>query len=197
MFKAMNISKVVLASASPRRVALLKQIEIDCVVMPADIDEVALPNESPSDYVLRLAAQKAQAIVKKSLNATLPILAADTTVALGELILGKPENAEAAFNMLKQLSGTTHQVHTAIAVAFNGKLETMLSSTLVEMMPLTDAMINDYIASGEPMDKAGSYAIQGLAGCWIQKITGSYTGVMGLPIYETSLLLQKMVIEKV
>ena len=197
MFKAMNISKVVLASASPRRVALLKQIEIDCVVMPADIDEVALPNESPSDYVLRLAAQKAQTIVKKSLNATLPILAADTTVALGELILGKPENAEAAFNMLKQLSGTTHQVHTAIAVAFNGKLETMLSSTLVEMMPLTDAMINDYIARGEPMDKAGSYAIQGLAGCWIQKITGSYTGVMGLPIYETSLLLQKMVIEKV
>lgn len=197
MFKAMNISKVVLASASPRRVALLKQIEIDCVVMPADIDEVALPNESPSDYVLRLAAQKAQTIVKKSLNATLPILAADTTVALGELILGKPENAEAAFNMLKQLSGTTHQVHTAIAVAFNGKLETMLSSTLVEMMSLTDAMINDYIASGEPMDKAGSYAIQGLAGCWIQKITGSYTGVMGLPIYETSLLLQKMVIEKV
>ena len=153
MFKAMNISKVVLASASPRRVALLKQIEIDCVVMPADIDEVALPNESPSDYVLRLAAQKAQTIVKKSLNATLPILAADTTVALGELILGKPENAEAAFNMLKQLSGTTHQVHTAIAVAFNGKLETMLSSTLVEMMSLTDAMINDYIASGEPMDK--------------------------------------------
>lgn len=197
MFRAMNISKVVLASASPRRVALLKQIEIDCVVMPADIDEVALPNESPSDYVLRLAAQKAQAIVKKSLNATLPILAADTTVALGELILGKPESVEAAFNMLKKLSGSTHQVHTAIAVAFNGKLETMLSSTLVEMMPLTDAMINDYIASGEPMDKAGSYAIQGLAGCWIQKITGSYTGVMGLPVYETSVLLQKMVIEKV
>lgn len=197
MFRAMNISKVVLASASPRRVALLKQIEIDCVVMPADIDEVALPNESPSDYVLRLAAQKAQAIVKKSLNATLPILAADTTVALGELILGKPESVEAAFNMLKKLSGSTHQVHTAIAVAFNGKLETMLSITLVEMMPLTDAMINDYIASGEPMDKAGSYAIQGLAGCWIQKITGSYTGVMGLPVYETSVLLQKMVIEKV
>ena len=81
--------------------------------------------------------------------------------------------------------------------ADNGKLETMLSSTLVEMMSLTDDMINGYIASGEPMDKAGSYAIQGLAGCWIQKITGSYTGVMGLPIYETSLLLQKMVIEKV
>ena len=194
--------KIILASQSPRRVALLKQIDIECLVMPADIDETALPDESPSDYVLRLAAQKAQTIVNKlaSQNSldfnlpdfNLPILAADTTVALGLQILGKPEHDVDAFNMLKQLSGSTHQVHTAIAVAFNGKLETVINTTQVEMMPLSDAMISEYIASGEHKDKAGSYAIQGLAGCWIKKITGSYTGVMGLPLYETSLLLKKI-----
>lgn len=189
--------KIILASQSPRRVALLKQIGIACLVMPADIDETALPDESPSDYVLRLAAQKAQAIVKKSIDLNLPdynlpILAADTTVALGQQILGKPDNDSEAFVMLKQLSGSTHQVHTAIAVAFNGKLETALNSTQVEMMPLSDAMISEYIASGEHKDKAGSYAIQGLAGGWVKKITGSYTGVMGLPLYETALLLGKM-----
>ena len=188
---------IVLASQSPRRVALLKQMGIDCLVMPADIDEAALPNESPTDYVLRLAQQKAVAVAAKISDnhlptLHLPILAADTTVALGLEILGKPENAPDAFNMLKKLSGSKHLVHTAIAVVFNGKLETALNSTQVEMMPLSDAMINAYIASGEPNDKAGSYAIQGLAGCWIKKIEGSYTGVMGLPVYETGLLLQKI-----
>ena len=192
MFNTKIISKVILASQSPRRVALLKQIGIDCIVMPADIDEQAYKNESPTDYVLRLAEQKALAIVKKSANTLLPILAADTTVALNMQILGKPDNDADAFNMLKQLSGSTHQVHTAIALAFNGKLETALNTTQVEMMPLTDAMIGEYIASGEHKDKAGSYAIQGLAGCWIKKITGSYTGVMGLPLHETGLLLEKL-----
>jgi septum formation protein len=192
--------KIILASASPRRVALLKQIGIDCIVVPADIDETALPNESPADYVLRLAAQKAQAIVAKSADKNLPdlhlpILAADTTVALGNTIFGKPENDEDAFNMLKKLSGSTHQVHTAIAVAFNGKLETALNSTQVEMMSLSDAMIREYIASGEHKDKAGSYAIQGLAACWIKKITGSYTGVMGLPLHETALLLNRLALK--
>ncbi len=197
-----QIKKLILASQSPRRLAILKQIGIDCIVMPADIDETAKPNEPPSDYVLRLAAQKAQAIVDKLRDLDvpefnlpdfkLPILAADTTVALGAQILGKPENDAAAFGMLKQLSSSTHQVHTALAVAFNGKLETVLNSTQVEMMPLTDAMINEYIVSGEHRDKAGGYAIQGLAGCWVKKITGSYTGVMGLPLYETALLLNKM-----
>lgn len=191
------MKKLILASASPRRVALLKQIGIDCIVMPANIDEIALVNESPSAYVLRLAAQKVQAIMHQSTHLNLPdlnlpILAADTTVALGLQILGKPENDDDAFNMLKQLSGSTHQVHTAIALAFNGKLETALNATQVEMMPLTDAMIRQYIASGEHKDKAGSYAIQGLAACWIKKVSGSYSGVMGLPLYETALLLEKI-----
>ena len=187
-------TKIILASASPRRAALLKQMGIACLVMPADIDETVLSGESPSHYVLRLAEQKALAIVSKLAgeHADLPILAADTTVALGNEIFGKPDNNVDAFNMLKKLSGCTHQVHTAIALAFNGKCESAINSTLVTMMPLSDAMISGYIATGEHKDKAGSYAIQGLAGNWIVNIDGSYTGVMGLPVHETALLLNKI-----
>ena len=187
-------TKIILASASPRRVALLKQMGIACLVMPADIDETALSGESPADYVLRLAEQKALAIVTKLAreHTNLPVLAADTTVALGNEIFGKPDNDVDAFNMLKKLSGCTHQVHTAIALAFNGKCETAINTTLVTMMPLSDAMISDYIATGEHKDKAGSYAIQGLAGNWVVRIEGSYTGVMGLPVHETAMLLDKI-----
>jgi septum formation protein len=188
------ITKIILASQSPRRVALLKQMQIDCVVIPADIDETVLAGESPAEYVLRLAEQKALTTLKK-LNgqyAELPVLAADTTVVMGNEILGKPENDADAFNMLKKLSGRTHQVHTAIALAFNGKLETALNTTQVEMMLLTDAMISEYIATSEPKGKAGSYAIQGLAGNWVVKIEGSHTGVMGLPVYETAQLLERI-----
>ncbi len=187
-------TKIILASQSPRRVALLKQMGIDCLVMPADIDESVLSGESPTDYVLRLAKQKALATLKKlkGEHADLPILAADTTVAMSNEIFGKPENDADAFNMLKKLSGSMHQVHTAIAVAFDGKLESILNTTLVQMMPLTDAMIEAYIANNEHNDKAGSYAIQGLAGNWIKRIEGSYTGVMGLPVHETAMLLYKM-----
>ena len=185
--------KIILASQSPRRVALLKQMNIDCLVMPADIEEVVLANELPEQYVTRLAEQKALAVFNKldGQHADLPILAADTTVALGREIFGKPEHDADAYNSLKKLSGTTHQVHTAIAVVFKGKLESALNTTLVQMMPLTDAMIEAYIATGEHRDKAGSYAIQGLAGNWIKRIEGSYTGVMGLPVHETALLLDK------
>ena len=190
--------KIILASQSPRRVAILKQMGIDCVVMPADIDESQLANEAPTDYVLRLAKQKALAIQGKleaQLNdqhAEMPILAADTTVALGDSIFGKPENDADAMQMLKKLSGTPHQVHTAVAVLFNQQIELALNTTLVEMMPLSDAMIEAYIATNEHADKAGSYAIQGLAGNWIKRIDGSYSGVMGLPVHETAMLLKKL-----
>jgi len=186
--------KIILASQSPRRVALLKQINIDCLVMPADIEEAVLANELPEHYVTRLAEQKDLAVFKKlgGKHADLPILAADTTVALGREVFGKPEHDADAYNSLKKLSGTTHQVHTAIAVMFKGKLESALNTTLVQMMPLTDAMIEAYIATGEHRDKAGSYAIQGLAGNWIKRIEGSYTGVMGLPVHETALLLDNI-----
>ena len=185
------LRKIILASQSPRRVALLRQMGLDCLVMPADIDETAYTNESPADYVLRLAEQKALATLRKlgGQHADLPVLAADTTVALGMEILGKPDNDADAVNMLKKLSGNTHEVHTAVAVAFNSRLDKALSTTLVQMMPLTDAMIAAYIVTSEHRDKAGSYAIQGLAGNWIKRIEGSYTGVMGLPVYETAMLL--------
>ena len=193
------INKIILASQSPRRVALLNQMHIDCLVMPADIDETALENESPADYVVRLAEQKALAVLKilNGQHADLPILAADTTVSLDMEIFGKPQNDADALNMLNKLAGSTHQVHTAIALAFKGKLQTRLNTTLVQMMPLTDAMIEAYIATGEHEDKAGSYAIQGLAGNWITRIEGSYTGVMGLPVHETAMLLDKILIDKI
>ena len=187
-----NHSKqIILASQSPRRVAILNQMGFDCVVMPADIDESQLLGEMPTDYVLRLAKQKALAIVNQlnGQQSELQILAADTTVALKNTIFGKPENDADAIRMLKKLSGTQHQVHTAVAVVFNHQLKLAINTTLVEMITLTDAMITAYVATGEHTDKAGSYAIQGLAGNWIKRIDGSYTGVMGLPVHETAMLL--------
>lgn len=189
-----NIQKIILASQSPRRAAILMQMGINCEVMPADIDESQLDNESPCDYVLRLAKQKAL-VIKGQLNAKqaeMPILAADTTVALRDSIFGKPADDADAAEMLKKLSGTQHQVHTAVAVTFNQQIELALNTTLVEMMPLSDAMIAAYISTQDHKDKAGSYAIQGLAGNWIKRIDGSYSGVMGLPIHETFILLKKL-----
>lgn len=190
---------IYLASRSPRRVELLKQIGIECVIKPADIDESVLINESPTHYVVRLAREKALScqlqLGVSSFN--IPILAADTTVVLEDAILGKPLDDADAFQMLKSMSGRQHEVHTGIAVAFNNDIEVALSSTLVEMIVLTDAMINDYIATGEHLDKAGSYGIQGLAGAWIKHIQGSYSGVMGLPLFETAQMLNNSRLSKI
>jgi len=195
MFKSLDKSPptVYLASRSPRRVELLLQIGLHCEILPADIDETQLSQESPQSYVIRLARQKAEACVQK-LNVSQrahPVLAADTTVELAGVILGKPENDDDAHQMLRSLSGSLHYVHTAVALAFSGIIEVVLSTTSVHMMALTEAQIIAYIASGEHKDKAGSYGIQGHAGSWIKRIEGSYTGVMGLPIYETSEMLRK------
>lgn len=186
--------RIILASRSPRRIELLKQIRVDCHAMPSDIDESIKPKESPVAYVKRLAKEKAQAahFMRKPEFANMLILAADTIVALDNQILGKPENDEDAFIMLKKLSGTQHYVYTAVAAYSNNKMRCMLNSSIVEMMVLTDQTIHSYIASGEHRDKAGSYGIQGLAGAWIKRIEGSYSGVMGLPLYETAQLLNKM-----
>ena len=188
-----NNSTIILASRSPRRVELLRQIGLDCKIYPADIDESPLPNEVPAQYVMRLAEEKAQACI--SLLPTeyqgYPILAADTTVALLDSVLGKPLDDNDARAMLCKLSGSTHQVHTAVALNFNGEINVLLSSTNVEMMALSEEQIEKYIATGDHRDKAGSYGIQGLAGAWVKRIEGSYTGVMGLPIYETAVLLRQ------
>lgn len=182
-----------LASRSPRRVELLKQIGIDCITHPADIDETQLANESPDDYVVRLAREKAEACLLRlsGEQKTRPVLAADTTVALSGSVLGKPEDDNDARRMLAALSGSTHLVHTAVALAFMNKIEVVLSTTKVEMIEFSEKQIEHYIATGEHRDKAGSYGIQGLAGAWIKRIEGSYTGVMGLPICETTALLRK------
>ena len=188
MVKQNNIQTIILASRSPRRVELLKQIGIDSIVRPADVDETPLAGEAPADYVQRVAKQKVIATAKslKSEFTNLPVLAADTTVALDGEILGKPENDDDAIKMLQRLSASKHAVHTAVAVSLKNKVKVILSTTTVEMMPLTDAMIKAYVATGEQRDKAGSYAIQGKAGAWVARIEGSYSGVMGLPLYETA-----------
>lgn len=184
---------IYLASRSPRRVELLLQIGLKCELLPADIDETQLIQESAQDYVIRLARQKAEACIQtltKTQRAR-PVLAADTTVELAGALLGKPEHDVDARIMLNALSGSLHHVHTAVALAFAGHIEVVVSTTLVEMMTLTSEQIEAYIASEEYKDKAGSYGIQGLASAWIKRIDGSYSGVMGLPVYETAALLRK------
>ncbi len=189
----MTPATLYLASRSPRRVELLKQLGLACEIVPTDIDESQLSGELPERYVVRLAQEKAAACLKKLATRARehPILAADTTVAIHGKVLGKPEDDEDARDMLQALSGRVHQVHTAVALAYAGAIEVVLSTTIVEMMPLSSAQIAHYLASNEHRDKAGSYGIQGLAGAWITRIEGSYTGVMGLPVYETASLLRK------
>ena len=186
--------KIYLASRSPRRGEILGQIGIDFDVLPSDVDESVLGDEAPEHYVLRLAKEKASVCVERLAERGLPlrpVLAADTTVCIDGMILGKPESDADAAAMLRRMSDRWHVVHTAVAVADRDRVEVALSSTQVELAPLTDADIKAYIASGEPRDKAGSYGIQGLAGTFIRRIEGSYSGVMGLPIYETAQLLKQ------
>lgn len=186
----MQINHLILASRSPRRIELLAQMGVHCQVLPADIDESVLPGEDPAYYVQRLAVAKAQAVASLATARDLPILAADTTVALGQEILGKPDDAAEALAMLQRLSGSRHLVHTAVALWQGGEVRCLLSTTAVDMMQVPLAVLQDYVASGEPMDKAGAYGIQGRAGRWIARIDGSYSGVMGLPLHETAQLLQ-------
>ncbi len=186
--------RIYLASRSPRRAELLQQIGIDYLILPSDVDESLLVGELPEDYVLRLASTKARACLTGLAVANLlmlPILAADTTVCVDGMILGKPESDEEARTMLASMSGRWHEVHTGLALASAHGVETALSTTRVELAVLSAADIAAYIATGEPHDKAGAYGIQGLAGTFIRRIEGSYSGVMGLPIFETATLLKK------
>jgi len=182
-----------LASRSPRRVELLSQLGLSCEILPTDIDESQRAGESPEHYVTRLAREKAEVCLSRltPVQRIRPVIAADTTVALNGQLLGKPLHDDDARAMLRALSGSCHQVYTAVALAFKGNLEVALSETSVEMMPLSEAQIEHYIAMGQHRDKAGSYGIQGQAGAWIKRIEGSFTGVMGLPVYETATLLRK------
>ncbi len=190
-----------LASQSPRRLALLKQLGLEPQLLLAEPEEniealeTVLPNELPIHYVRRVSKAKAaaawQRLEKKQWTAA-PIVCADTTVALQRQILGKPQNAEQAFHILQQLSGRSHVVYTSVVVQLGPK--TLLQSTTrsqVTFANLQTQDIKNYIASGEPMDKAGAYGIQGVAAQFITRIVGSYTGIIGLPLYETKQLLNQ------
>ncbi len=191
---------IYLASQSPRRQELLRSIGVSFKLLLAGADEDAealetmLPNESPRHYVQRVTALKAGAAVlrlrqRKWVEA--PILVADTTVALGRRILGKPADSAEAASMLQSLSDTTHRVLTAVAVTNGKKLDLAFSESRVTFRLLKLAEIKAYVATGEPMGKAGSYAIQGRASAFISHISGSHSGIVGLPLFETSDLLQR------
>ena len=185
--------QIILASASPRRKELLDQIKVIYEVYPVDLDETPLPNETPLNYVQRLAAEKSAACVAQ-LATDIPVLAADTAVILGDVIMGKPKNEVDALAMLTQLSGKTHQVYSAISLRGREHSQAV-SITEVTFRRLTKQEILDYLHSGEPVDKAGSYAIQGMGSMFVESIKGSFSGVVGLPLFETAQLLSIQGIE--
>jgi len=198
---------IYLASASPRRRELLKQIGVHFEVLllhmhlsREGLDETPMPGENPRDYVMRLAQAKAE-VGNMTFHArrlpAYPVLAADTAVILDGDIIGKPANRVEAESTLTRLAGRSHEVLTAVAMAFDDKVEVTLSASTVEFAPLDLQSIKRYVASGESHDKAGSYAIQGHAAAFISRLEGSYSGVMGLPLFETVQLLKKFGIEVV
>lgn len=190
------MSTLYLASGSPRRREILKNLGYTVIRLPADIDETPRTGEPAHDYVVRMACEKSAAALAQwqavhTAAPDYPILTADTTVALNDGILGKPESADHARAMLHSLSDTTHQVLTAVAVYWQGETRHVLQQSDVRFKALGAAEIDAYIGSGEPMDKAGAYGIQGLGGVFVTDLHGSFTGVMGLPVYETVQLLQQ------
>ncbi|ASP38733.1 hypothetical protein CHH28_08585 [Bacterioplanes sanyensis] len=181
-----------LASRSPRRAQLLRQIGVPFWVSAADIDETPRANESPAVYVERMAREKAQALLASTNEV---VLGADTSVIIDGQILGKPVDEQHAMDMLKLLSGRSHQVISAVALAQRGpdgdRCETVVVMTDVQFAALSDAQIRNYIATGEPNDKAGAYGIQGLGAVLVESIQGSHSNVVGLPLYETAQLLER------
>ena len=194
--------KVYLATQSPRRRELLRQIGIDFELLLVreraprgpDVSETVLPGESVEDFVRRVCRAKAGAawarVQERSIRPH-PVLAADTIVCVEGVLLGKPADRADAARMLELLSGKTHKVLTAVAIQFRERLEMAVSDSMVRFRELSPKDIAEYIDSGEPMDKAGAYAIQGRAAAFIPELPGSYSGVMGLPLYETSELIRR------
>jgi septum formation protein len=192
---------LVLASASPRRRELLAQAGFTFEVRPVNVDETLWPGEDPVAYVVRLAREKAQAVYKdtepqgtgageQAPADQLIVLGADTTVVVDGQILGKPSDAEDAARMLRLLSGRTHRVITGVAVVTAARTEVAAEVTAVKFLTLSEAEIANYIATGEPMDKAGAYAIQGMAAKWIPRIAGDYFNVVGLPLALVATMLE-------
>lgn len=186
----MSYAPIVLASRSPRRSQLLHQIGIPHEVLCVDFDEERLPGEAPKGYVERLARDKALHARRQhpELDGR-PLLAADTAVVLGASIFGKPRDEQDCIRMLGELSGRVHEVMTAVALHDGATMRAAVSVSRVSFRALGEAERCAYWATGEPADKAGGYAVQGLGAVFIERIEGSYSGVMGLPLYETALLL--------
>ena len=190
-------TELVLASASPRRKELLSQLgfsrsDFSFTTLSADIDESHIAGETPEVFVLRLAVEKAQAGLALTQVDDAVVLGSDTIVVLGDKILGKPVDEADAMAMLSQLSGETHHVMTAVALTDGTTTVTRLVETKVTFSQLSEQDIQAYIATGEPMDKAGAYGIQALGGSFVARIDGSYSAVVGLPMVETRELLKEM-----
>ncbi len=185
-------AQIILASASPRRRELLEQIGITAIVQSVDIDESMRPGESVKAYVQRLAMEKAERGFEMINNIQkLPVLGSDTIVEIDGMVLGKPQNRQHAKEMLQQLSGKKHAVHTSVAIVTEDKKIIDTSSSQVLFNKLDEQEIDSYVATGEADDKAGSYAIQGFAAQFVENINGSFSGVMGLPLFETVQLLKR------
>ena len=184
-------NSIILASGSPRRRELLKQLAVNFQVAAADIDESYIQGETPREYVMRLSREKAMAGFDQS-DSGLPVMGSDTIVLLDGEMLGKPESRLEAETMLQRLSGRTHEVYSGVALVVNPEsvLDTLnITAVTFGEMPL--AWIRQYCQTEEPMDKAGAYAVQGATGQYIRRIEGSYSGVMGLPLFETAGLLRR------
>jgi nucleoside triphosphate pyrophosphatase len=183
-------SLIYLASASPRRSALLDQIGVAHRVQPVDVDEAAHNGEAPDQYVRRLAVLKAETLWQKlAASQRQPVLGADTAVVLDDQILGKPRDENDGVRMLSLLSARTHQVFTAVALRASAGCQSRVNVSEVTFRKLADEEMRRYWRSGEPADKAGAYAVQGRAALFIERIAGSYSGIMGLPLFETGELL--------
>jgi septum formation protein len=182
----------ILGSASPRRLELLEQMGCQFTVQAADIDESLSLDEAPVNYVKRLAQQKAQMIAKQMSHRNAVILAADTIATQNGKVFGKPRDQHHAFEIWDQLSGSQHQVVTAVCLHSPKYQEVVMVSSDVEFDVIDQAQMQRYWQSGEPLDKAGGYAIQGLASAWVKLIRGSYSNVVGLPLRETNRLLKKV-----
>ena len=187
---------IYLASASPRRREILVSLGFQPVLLTAETDETSRPGEAVADYVARMARQKnaaaRQLAAQRGLALAQPLLSADTVVALGNAILGKPRDAAHARELLESLSGREHQVWTAVCVSLGGQTLEAAQRSDVRFKELSVQEIAAYIASGEPLDKAGAYGIQGIGGVFVAHLSGSFSGVMGLPVFETVQLLRQL-----
>lgn len=186
----MSTGRLILASASPRRSEILNQIGVDFIVEPANIDETSLSDETATQFVTRMALQKARAVCQKRAD-SIPVLGADTIVTIDSKIFGKPKNIDDAWTMLSALSGNNHQVLTSVAIDNGQKSAVLVSKTLVKFRSISHGECLAYWQTGEPQGKAGAYAIQGYGAVFVERIEGSYSGVVGLPITETSELLKQ------